>query len=481
MVALFGPLLYIGHDKISFPIPDQLPPIYPQIHRFQQYLRIRTDHPNPAYEDAVHFLKNTVEKLLPNASTEVHYFVPEKPLLIVTIQGKKPYLPSVLLNSHTDVVPAEHTKWDFPPFAARAVIADGQLRIYARGSQDMKSVGLQYVEALHDLLNTGWTPMRTIHISFVPDEETGGAGGMGKLVTSDVFKILNVGVALDEGLPKKEPKFNVYYGERQTWWLSIKVEGLPGHGYTMPEHTANSILHTILDNALYFRKAQYDMIQSGTDIGHIASVNIVYIKSGLAAASIKGGYTMNVIPSVAEAGLDIRVPPTIPKDVMEAEIDRWFMCDGQQCKGASYEWIAQTDNPVVTSRNPEKNNFITAFQRGMEKAGISDRLIHGIFPAASDARYLREAGIPCFGFSPIEGTPDLLHKHNEYITVNGYLNGCRIYQPIIRELADAVPPNSDIAELDVEEEESQSTELVTRETGIARQEQIITNLAKDDL
>ena len=42
-----------------------------------------------------------------------------------------------------------------------------------------------------------------------------------------------------------------------------------------------------------------------------------------------------------------------------------------------------------------------------------------IFPAATDCRYVREEGIPAFGFSPMANTPILLHDHNE---VCGYLS-----------------------------------------------------------
>lgn len=40
-----------------------------------------------------------------------------------------------------------------------------------------------------------------MHISFVPDEEIGGADGMAKFLETAVFKeTLNVGIALDEGI-----------------------------------------------------------------------------------------------------------------------------------------------------------------------------------------------------------------------------------------------------------------------------------------
>lgn len=323
----------------------------------------------------------------------------------------------------------------------------------------MKSVGLQYIEALAELTASGWNPKRTIHVSFVPDEEIGGLDGMGRLVKSRVFRSLNVGVALDEGLPNPKSQFNVYYGERQTWWLFLRVNGDPGHGATIPATTAPLLLHDIIGRALAFRQAQYNRLRSGVDIGDIIGVNVAFLKAGIPNEHTLGGYAINVIPSEAHAGFDIRVPPTVKKERMEAEIERWIMCGDSRCPGVSYEWVMKVDLPVTTSRDPEVNTFIRAFNNGMEKAGIVDRLRHGIFPAATDGRYIREQGIPCFGFSPIEKTPDLLHKHNEFINVEGYMKGYRIYKSIIRELAD-YDPDSDLLE-DLSAEKSKAKQNAT--------------------
>lgn len=55
-------------------------------------------------------------------------------------------------------------KWTHKPFAAD--IENG--KIYARGTQDMKCVGIQYLEAIRYLKEEGVRLKRTIHISFVP-------------------------------------------------------------------------------------------------------------------------------------------------------------------------------------------------------------------------------------------------------------------------------------------------------------------------
>ncbi|CAN8064180.1 unnamed protein product [Agarophyton chilense] len=437
LVLLTAPILYVSRKKISVELSPSVTPVAPSIHRLQEYLRIRTDHPNPSYLEAQYFLNRTVASLIPNASFSAHNFVQGKPVILIRIDGTNPQLPSLLLNSHTDVVPSEDSEWEWPPYAARTVFKDGELRVYARGSQDMKSVGMQYIEALAELLRTDWRPKRTIFISFVPDEEIGGRDGMGKLVDSVLFQRMNVGVALDEGLPRYDGNFSCYYGERQTWWLAVNVSDRPGHGSNLPETTAASTLNEIINKAMHFRKQQQRRLESGIDMGQIIGVNVAYLKSGHPDEHVSSGFIMNLIPSVAAAGFDIRVPPTVDAKEVDEEIERWLACDdSKRCPGVTTEWVIKVENSHVTSRDTEKNPYAAPFMSGLEKAGLGHRLNHGIFKAATDARYLRMKGIPSFGFSPINKSPDLLHKHNEYLPVDTYLRGIRIYQNIIRDIAD---------------------------------------------
>ena len=58
-----------------------------------------------------------------------------------------------------------------------------------------------------------------------------------------------------------------------------------------------------------------------------------------------------------------------------------------------------------------------------------------IFPAGTDSRFIREVGIPAFGFSPMPNTPILLHDHNEFLNENIFLKGIDIFCDIISEVA----------------------------------------------
>ncbi|KAL8587112.1 hypothetical protein ACOMHN_026080 [Nucella lapillus] len=110
----------------------------PAVTNFREYLRLNTAHPDPCYDEVGHFHRLQVQEIgLDFYSVEC---VAGKPIDILTWKGKDPSLPSVMLYSHTDVVPVFAEHWKYPPFSAHK---DEQGNIYARGAQDMKCVGIQ--------------------------------------------------------------------------------------------------------------------------------------------------------------------------------------------------------------------------------------------------------------------------------------------------------------------------------------------------
>lgn len=63
------------------------------------------------------------------------------------------------------MVPVYPNQWKHDPFEAHK---DEEGKIYGRGTQDMKSVSIQYLEAIRRLKARGVIPKRTIHLSFMP-------------------------------------------------------------------------------------------------------------------------------------------------------------------------------------------------------------------------------------------------------------------------------------------------------------------------
>lgn len=208
--------------------------------------------------------------------------------------GTDTSIPSLLLNSHTDVVPVSEQHWNTDPFAA--VITD-EGKIVARGAQDMKCVGAGYIEALRRLIKAGWKPRRTIILTFVPDEEIGGHDGMEKLIHTDLFKSFNVGMALDEGLPSPFPSFFVFNQERVPWWIDIEVKGVAGHGSGLPQGSATEKLFRIMSKIYAFRDEQLQKLTKlNGRIGEVTSVNVTKLKAGVQT---------NVIPDSASMSTEL--------------------------------------------------------------------------------------------------------------------------------------------------------------------------------
>ncbi|CAN0915308.1 ACY1 [Linum grandiflorum] len=257
--------------------------------RFQQYLRFNTAHPNPNYTAPVSFLTSIAHSL--HLKTQIHEFLPDKPVLIVTWAGSDPSLPSILLNSHLDSVPAEPSKWTHPPFSA---VRDQDGRIFARGAQDDKCIAIQYLEAIRNLIRDGFLPVRTVHISYVPDEEIGGQDGAEKFVASKVFDELRVGFMLDEGQASVNDEFRVFYADRCPWKVIIKASGQPGHGSRLYDNGAMENLMKSVEVISRFRESQFDVVKAGKAANSaVISVNPVYLKAGIPSPTVSKPSTLS--------------------------------------------------------------------------------------------------------------------------------------------------------------------------------------------
>ncbi|KAJ3643733.1 hypothetical protein Zmor_026426 [Zophobas morio] len=383
------------------------------VRNFCEYLRIASVHPDVNYDACVTFLTKQATSL--DLPIQIHYVVPRKPIVILTWTGTEPTWPTILLNSHIDVVPVFEDKWSHQPFSANI---DDQ-KIYARGTQDMKSVGIQYLEAIRRLKQRGITLKRTIHISFMPDEEIGGADGMRQFVHTKHFQKLNVGIALDEGMASPTEEFVLFYGERCIWYLHIHCPGTPGHGSLLLDGTAGEKAAYILNKLFAFRKQERQKLDDNPSwtVGDVITLNVT---------QMGGGVQNNVVPPEFVIAVDCRIPP------INVDVTQWEETINQWCKEAgSGVWIEYKQKlpQVPPSRLDSSNPYWIAFKEAVDHLGL--KVQPQIFPGGTDSRYVRGVGIPAIGFSPINNTPVLLHDHDEYLGVDTFLKGIEIYCQIL--------------------------------------------------
>uniref|UniRef100_A0A671SLT2 N-acyl-aliphatic-L-amino acid amidohydrolase n=1 Tax=Sinocyclocheilus anshuiensis TaxID=1608454 RepID=A0A671SLT2_9TELE len=376
----------------------------PSVTLFREYLRLKTVHPEPDYDAAIRFLERMAEELgLPMKKVEV---CPGRVVAVITWVGSRPELKSVVLNSHTDVVPVYEGHWKYDPFAA---VKDADGNIYGRGSQDMKCVTIQYIEAIRRLKAAGKRFSRTIHLTFVPDEEVGGHKGMETFVKLPEFHKLNIGFALDEGLANPTNAYTVFYGERNPWWITVRCPGSPGHGSRFVENTAAEKLQRVINSFLEFREKEKHRLNTSEcfTLGDVTTVNMTMVK---------GGVAYNMVPAEMDVSFDLRIPPTVNLQEFEEKIKAWCKEAGED---VTYDF-AQV-------------RFIFTHQTQFQLASSHPRThckVSGV-----------TTGLPAIGFSPMNLTPILLHDHNEYLNEQVFLRGIQVYERLVPALA-SVPPLS---------------------------------------
>lgn len=374
------------------------------ISEFQGYLRIDTRQPSPQYAVAVSYLRKVCEGA---GASEIiiKEYVKGKPILIATFSGHDSALGALLLNSHMDVVPTVDSKWSFPPISA--TVHDG--KIFARGSQDMKCVGMAYLHALQVVVKN---LRRTVHVSFVPDEEIGGQDGMGLLVKdAELMKKLNVEAAMDEGLPSPFDNYLLFTQERSKLWLRLHIPGPAGHGSMLAVGTAAEKLTYALSFLDDLRKGQIQRLSNEQGrLGRVSSLNVTMIQSS--------STQVNVIPSEFTVDIDVRVGPDFESE--QALIDRIAAAVGEF--GCTLEIKERMNNMRDISHHKELENAL---------AGLFP-LMRDVFPGGTDARYLRQLGIPALGISLFRGVPTLLHDHDEYITIAAYEEGVANYVKLLK-------------------------------------------------
>lgn len=113
----------------------------------------------------------------------------------------------------------------------------------------------------------------------------------------------------------------------------------------------------------------------------------------------------------------------------------------------SWEFAKEAGEPLLehhtTGIDREKNPWYGVFCDAMAGRGVS--LSPEVFPASTDARFVRALKIPAFGFSPLRRSPILLHEHNEYVDEEVFLEGIDVYTTLIPALANAPRFDTEVA------------------------------------
>ena len=430
----------------------QWPAVYDEaLSLFVEYLRIDTSNPPGNEAPAARWLGAILEA--EGIETEYVEIQPNREAVFAWLRGDGSKRPMMLCN-HTDVVPVEEAYWTKPAF--EGVIEDG--KVYGRGAVDMKGCGIMHLLTMLLLKREGVPLKRDLVFCGVPDEEAGSVWGMDWLCKNrpdlvDVeFELSEGGSGSTQLLGEEANIFSVATNEKDICWLRLTSVGTPGHG-SRP-HYDNSAVHLV--NALG-RLAAWERgvtITPETRVwldrlateGHIPAIesesqletlvkehpgaHAMFLNT-LNVTMINAGIKANVIPAKSEATIDCRLLPGQDREDWRQQVIG--VIDDDRISVEFSDW--GQDQPVSVDWDTELYRTIeTVVTEAVEDATV----VPGVCVGGTDNRFLRQQGIPAYGFIPVLLSPEEaagFHGNDEHLTIENLNMGVELTHEIVRRMA----------------------------------------------
>jgi acetylornithine deacetylase/succinyl-diaminopimelate desuccinylase-like protein len=415
----------------------------------QQYVRIDTSNPPGDTRKAADFLAGIFEREgIPVTRYESE---PGKAILYARLKATvtPPAGKAIVLLHHMDVVPADRTQWKNDPFAATI---DGDL-LHGRGALDMKGMAVAQILAFLQLKRDRVPINRDVILLAHPDEEVGGALGARWMIANH-WAELDPEYVIDEGGFGSRELFapgKLVYGiavaEKKIVWLKVRAAGVAGHGSQPHDQNPNDRLTRALERLL----TESSGPRSGARGPQASDPAIVATMRGNVGTFAENKFTnaiqrstialtwmrsgvgdppkINVIPSVAEAGLDCRVLPGVTRDAWIAEVKRRL---GDP--SLTVELINESDDPIVSPQDtPVYRQLEASIKRLHPDAVVTPILI----PYGTDSNAFRPRGVKSYGIFPAilpADTVASMHGDAERVPLSGVREAARVFFETLRDV-----------------------------------------------
>ena len=373
----------------------------------QEYVRLDTSNPPGDTRKTADFLAGVLEREgIPVTRYESE---PGKAIVYgrLTATVSPPAGNAIVLLHHMDVVPADRAQWKTDPFTP--TIRDNEL--WGRGAFDMKGQGVAQLMAFLMLKRQRVPLARDVILLAEPDEEVGGAAGARWMIANH-YAELDPEYVIDEGgfgsremFAPGKLVFGISVAEKKIVWLKIRAEGIAGHGSQPIEQNANDHLVNALQRLLAEPPGARNVPAKDsiveimrTRVGALAqnkftnaiqrsTISLTWFTSGVGDPP-----KINVIPSIAEAGLDCRVLPGTTRDQWIADVRRRL---GDPA--LKIEVVNESDDPIVTPQDTALyRNLESAILRRHPEAIVTPILI----PYGTDSNAFRPKGVKSYGVFP---------------------------------------------------------------------------------
>jgi len=370
---------------------------------------------------------------------------PKKGNLVARLRGTGKRKPIILLG-HLDVVAARRDDWSMDPF--KLTEKDGYY--YGRGTEDMKSLVSLWVATLIRFKKDGYKPDRDLILALTADEENGPENGVVWLLKNH-RPLIEAAYALNEGgggeiKDGRHRANDVQASEKQYLSYKLEVRNKGGHS-SLPERD-NAIVRLAdalgkvhrhefparlnpVTRAYFQRMAALETGAVAADMKAIAAEDKALDPAAVARLSaitfynsrlrttcvptlIEGGHAENALPQRATATVNCRALP----DEVPAELQRALVTVIND-PAVKIEPVKPPDGGPPSPLLPE---LMTAIERVTGELWPGVVVLPVMQPGATDGRFLRAAGIPCYGVSGLfrDVTDIRAHGKDERIPVKSF-------------------------------------------------------------
>jgi succinyl-diaminopimelate desuccinylase len=311
--------------------------------------------------------------------------------------------PALWLHGHYDVVPAQHTG----QFAAG--LRDGTLT--GRGSADMKGGLAAMILAARAVRHSGAALSGRLGLVFVPDEETGGAGGSSALLRAGLLGSDGIGMLSPE--PTGQVAWNACRGAIS---LRVSVRGRSAH--VGLSHTAVNAFTRMLDVAGALRELAAEVGERRTAyaIEPDAARGSILLLGGQA----ESGANFNVVPERCSFTVDRRINPE--EDLAE-ERDRLLdLLDRLRDQGHEIDVEVLQEEPAAgVAADTKLGRALAAAVADVENRELRFELCPGLL----EIRFYAGLGVPAYCYGP--GRLDLAHSPDEHVEIDALERCAEVY------------------------------------------------------
>ena len=315
-------------------------------------------------------------------------------------RGKK-----IHFNAHYDVVPGGSGWLITEPF--KPVFING--RVYGRGASDDKG-GVAALVLLAKRLGESRDFHGCVEFSFTPDEELGGATGIGYLI-NQIPKPDYAIVAEPTGLD------TVWIGSMGVLQLDVVVRGIPSHA-SQPWYGINAF-----EDGVRIAHSLIEGLKSRIEDRQFMSERAAITLGG----SVRGGYMRNFVPDYFQFSIDRRVLPSEDYETALNELINYIYGLRSSIKSTVDVYVINKIEPALNAASTLLDKLMNAISNVLH---VNPRVSISRTPV--DTRYFQRAGIDSLTYGP--GNISSAHGADEYIEVNDVVKSVDVYLWLVRDV-----------------------------------------------